>query len=89
MHHEHGHSELPKVVSQFGAVVNVKHFSLLKYRLLLYIYARVNWENSKLCENTAPCFARCVCTQFRVSPVSTRIDITVNLLYLLNIIRTG
>jgi hypothetical protein len=45
-----------------------------------------NWENSKLCGNTTP-GGRNVFTQFRVFPISTRVDITVyqygkNVLYL-------
>ena len=44
-----------------------KTFSVLIYS---YINTRGNWENSKLCENT-------VSTQFRVFPISTRVDITV------------
>ena len=45
-----------------------------------------NWENEKLCGNTTP-GGRSVFTQFRVFPISTRVDITVyqygkNVLYL-------
>jgi hypothetical protein len=45
-----------------------------------------NWENEKLCGNTTP-EGRSVFTQFRVSPISTSVDITVyqygkNVLYL-------
>ena len=52
---------------------NINIFSILIYS---YINARENWENSKLCENTPP-FGRRVSTQFRVFPISTRVDITV------------
>jgi hypothetical protein len=50
-----------------------KTFSVLIYS---YINTSGNWENEKLCGNTMP-EGRSVFTQFRVFPISTRVDITV------------
>jgi hypothetical protein len=41
-----------------------------------YINTSGNWENDKLCGNTAP-GGRSVFTKFRVFPISTRVGITV------------
>jgi hypothetical protein len=55
--------------------------------VLIYSYINTsrNWENEKLCGNTAP-EGRSVFTQFRVFPISTSVDITdqygKNVLYL-------
>jgi hypothetical protein len=60
-----------------------KTFSVLIYS---YINTSGNWENEKLCGNTAP-EGRSVFTQFGVFPISTSVDITIylygkNVLYL-------
>ena len=51
-----------------------KTFSVLIYS---YINTSGNWKNEKLCGNTTPA-GRSVFTQFRVFPIFTSVDITVN-----------
>jgi hypothetical protein len=51
-----------------------KTFSVLIYS---YINTSGNWENEKVCGNTTP-RGRSAFTQFRVSPISTSVDIFIN-----------